>query len=210
MSDFLEYIDDCQKRAIDLAVRGYERDFGSHLRGYLLTMSKNEKDAEDLYQTTMMKMTEELKGYVHPSLIRKPKGLAFRIGRNLAFDECRRKKRRGGTHLPLEEAELEKIPGSDKDGPSHVCERHELLALILEDLNRDDFILLKEKFIDGLSLGQIADREGIPESNENREQIIWNRINRLIERLRKKAGRMLKMEQIRLLLKRIMKGRKDV
>lgn len=202
MPESLDYVNSYQRFAIEEAISAWVSDYRGALRGYLLSLGAKPSYVEDLTQDTMSKATEKLKEFLHPDLINSPKGFLFSIGRNLFFDDCRKKKRRGGSHFQLEDENVSDSMLFGEADPSSRCESFDLVARALEDLTPERLRILENRFVNGYTLSEIADREGIPESDENRAQKIWNRIDRAIKAVRKKCPMLEEANQRQIALDR--------
>jgi RNA polymerase sigma-70 factor (ECF subfamily) len=171
-------------------MKNYEHD----LRRFCLSLTKNHQDAEDLFQETFNKASKFLRE--NSESITNPRGFLFKIARNHFFDECRKRKCRGGSHLSIDEVgdiHSRLVDGGDS-GP--LSERAELMALAVKKLPTNQRELIEKVFYHGFTSRELAEQEGkSPQSIDGRLVRARFRLLREFEKLKASAKRTLTLSQ---------------
>jgi RNA polymerase sigma-70 factor (ECF subfamily) len=146
-------------RAVALAKRG-DRDavrylyvrYADNVYGYVLSIVRDEHDAEDITQHVFAKLMTVIAKY-------EPRSVAFsawilRVARNAALDHLRRRQ-----PIPVEEVRGVDTPATEQS------EQSEQLQEALDTLPHDQRTVLLLRHVVGLTPGEIAQRLGRSESS---------------------------------------------
>ena len=135
--------------------------------GYLLSLCGDPNEAEELTAQTFFKAVENIRKYDKSC---KPSTWLCTIGRNLYFNECKRKHR----HVPLDEASISIEGPEELLIEKDIAKRIYGIAASLETPYREVFFLRME----GLSFRQIGE---IMDKTENWARVTYYRAKTKIQ-----------------------------
>lgn len=166
---------DGDARALEDLVERWRRP----LYGYLLRMSGQRADAEDLFQETWLRVWRALPDYQERQTF---SSYLFTVASRLCIDRSRRlKTSRGHFEEERDEAPLDQSPGHDTDWPDRLLEDDQARSLLgravegLPELQRQTVLLRLEA---GLSFREIAEIRGEPIGT------VLPRMHRALKRIR--------------------------
>jgi RNA polymerase sigma-70 factor (ECF subfamily) len=134
------------------------------LYGYLVRMTRNRADADDLFQDTFIRVLRQLPGYDERSRF---KSLLFTIAGNLCIDHARKRRTRQG-HFQEDDSELgidSLADPSDHWIPDRMLERKDVAETLVKAVEQlpeamRDLVLLRLET--GMTFQEIAEMKQVP------------------------------------------------
>jgi RNA polymerase sigma-70 factor, ECF subfamily len=138
--------------------------YQSMLFGYLLKMTRNKADAEDLFQETCLKVIKGMNNYQEQQYF---KSYLFKVAVNLCIDSSRRRKTRKSTVVEDNpDMTIEQTAGTDASWlPDSILEKEQIQEVLTQAVDRlpdsqREVVLLRLET--GMTFQQIADLRGEP------------------------------------------------
>lgn len=156
------------------------RRYQQMLYGYLVRMTRNRADADDLFQDTFIRVLRQLPSYDERNRF---KSLLFTIAGNLCVDHARKRRTRQG-HFQEDEGELGIESLAEPTGdwiPDRMLERKDLANLLVQavehlpEIMRDVVLLRLET---GMTFQEIAEMKQVPLGT------VLARMHRAVQRIR--------------------------